>query len=339
MRNLPLVSVIMPAFNVEQYIETAIDSIINQTYESFELLISDDGSNDQTINLINKFSDPRIKLFHNDKNMGHVYTKNKLLSKACGDFITFLDADDFSSTNRLEKLVDEFFKNPRLGLCGSNIVRVFGNTLHYLPELPESDALIKKFGEAAFPAPSAVMISREAYSQIGGYRDFFKGLCYEDHDWISRIVDRFICSNINDHLYFYRFNPTSIGNTKLDTKKLASRDVVNYLKKQRSQRGFDDLQVAKSDSVTLFYEQRLNFFADPKWQYYVELRRLTEVREIARFSLWYKMFLSYPMSLVTYKSLIRIVIPVRSKVECYFRNFYFKTCYGLGLIFSYVKKS
>lgn len=323
MKDNPLISVVMPAFNVEKYIGQAISSIINQTYSNFELLISDDGSVDETISVINSFADSRIKLFHNKKNMGHVYTKNKLLTKASGDFITFLDADDFSLPERLERMLREFLNKPNLGLCGSNVVRVFGDTLNYLPDLPESDEKIKFFGEAAFPAPSAVMISKDVYSMIGGYREFFNGLCYEDHDWISRIVEMYPSININDHLYCYRYNPASIGNVKLDFRKLASRDVVNYLRQQRALHGEDDLQKGSSDLVSIFYEQRLEYYSHQKWEYYVELRRLTELKDMMRFLVWLRMLKSNPLSIVTYKALVRIVVPVRSKLECLFRDGYY----------------
>ncbi|MBU3599656.1 glycosyltransferase family 2 protein [Polynucleobacter sp. 30F-ANTBAC] len=320
MENNSLISVLMPAYNVEKYISQAINSVLSQSYSNFELLIADDGSIDGTVRVIEGFTDSRIKLFHNNKNFGHVYTKNKLLSKASGDFITFLDADDFSSPDRLYRMLHEFLQHPELGLCSSNVVRVFGETYNYLPNLPESCEKIRIAGESAFPAPSAVMISKDIYLRIGGYRNFFDGMCYEDHDWISRIIEMFQSKIINHHLYFYRFNPTSIGNVKFDSRKLAARDIVNYLKQQRAVYGEDDLQAGRIDALSILYQKKLSYYSHKKWKYYIELRRLTELKSKVRFLIWARMFMFYPFSLATYKSLIRIVIPVRSKLECLLRE-------------------
>ena len=81
----------IPAYNVEKYIRQAIDSILNQTYSYFELLIADDASTDTTKQIINAYQkiDPRIKTFHNKKNEGYLLTTNKLFQKCKGDYIAF----------------------------------------------------------------------------------------------------------------------------------------------------------------------------------------------------------------------------------------------------------
>src|SRR5688572_15067752 len=101
------ISVLMAAYNAAPFIGEAIESILNQTYSNLELLIADDASTDNTVKLIRNFNDSRIKLYNNEKNIGHVKTHNKLMLLAEGDFVTFQDADDYSELSRLELQMKE----------------------------------------------------------------------------------------------------------------------------------------------------------------------------------------------------------------------------------------
>jgi teichuronic acid biosynthesis glycosyltransferase TuaG len=107
----PLVSILMPAYNVEQFVLKSIQSIINQTYNNWELLICNDGSIDSSLKEINKINDPRITVFNFEKNQGVVKSRNILFSAAKGELITFQDADDLSMPSRIEKQVQFLKKN------------------------------------------------------------------------------------------------------------------------------------------------------------------------------------------------------------------------------------
>jgi glycosyltransferase involved in cell wall biosynthesis len=99
------VSVIIPVYNAERFIEQAVYSVLNQTFRDFELLIIDDGSTDQSAEIIKQINDPRI-LFFQKANEGQCKTLNYGLEKASGDFIKFLDADDYLNANHLEKMME-----------------------------------------------------------------------------------------------------------------------------------------------------------------------------------------------------------------------------------------
>jgi glycosyltransferase involved in cell wall biosynthesis len=108
---MKLVSVLIPCYNSEIYIQEAIQSILNQTYTNFELIILDDGSNDDTKSIIACFSDPRIILLCENENRGIVYQLNKGIKCAKGEYIARMDADDIAFPNRIEKQVD-FLEDP-----------------------------------------------------------------------------------------------------------------------------------------------------------------------------------------------------------------------------------
>ncbi len=123
----PLVSVIMPAYNAERYIGLAIESILRQTYENLELIIIDDCSQDNTMNIVNQFIDSRIRIFHNKKNQGISYSRNYALEVSQGKYIAIMDDDDVSFDHRLEKQVTFLENNTDIGVVGGRVESIDEN--------------------------------------------------------------------------------------------------------------------------------------------------------------------------------------------------------------------
>lgn len=101
----PQVSVIMPAYNVAPYIETSIRSVLQQTCQDVELLVVDDQSTDETVTIIRRFTDHRVRLLQNERNRGQSYARNWAMEQARGEWLALLDADDWWATERLERLL------------------------------------------------------------------------------------------------------------------------------------------------------------------------------------------------------------------------------------------
>ena len=101
----PFFSVMMPAYNAERYIAFALDSILAQTFEDFEVIVFDDSSKDSTYDIIREYAakDSRIKAFHNEKNMGNCYTRRLALREMTGIYVAFLDSDDIWEPEKLER--------------------------------------------------------------------------------------------------------------------------------------------------------------------------------------------------------------------------------------------
>ncbi|MGZ5273400.1 MAG: glycosyltransferase family 2 protein [Kaistella sp.] len=119
---MPEVSIITPVFNSAKFLEQTFDSVFSQTFTDWEWMITDDKSTDQSVEMIQKLNDSRIKLSVADKNGGAGHARNLSLEKASGRFITFLDADDFWEPNFLEEMV-LFMKNENAELAYSNYAR------------------------------------------------------------------------------------------------------------------------------------------------------------------------------------------------------------------------
>lgn len=119
----PSLAVLMPTYNVASFIEEAIKSILDQTYKDFDFLILDDGSSDNTIEIIKRYQkvDGRIKLFQNEKNEGIIESRNKLFELSDHDYIALMDSDDIAHPQRFQKQLDFLLLNPEYLLVASDI--------------------------------------------------------------------------------------------------------------------------------------------------------------------------------------------------------------------------
>lgn len=123
---MPLISVIMPVYNAEKYVGSAIESILKQTFTDFEFLIFNDGSTDNSKQVIERFKDPRIKLYDYTANYGYVSHLNRGIELATGKYIARMDADDISVPNRFQTQVSYLERHPHVGLCGAWILQFEG---------------------------------------------------------------------------------------------------------------------------------------------------------------------------------------------------------------------
>jgi glycosyltransferase involved in cell wall biosynthesis len=217
-REQPLVSVIIPCYNVSAFIQKAIQSIIDQTYTNLEIWIVDDASTDDTLQKIKAFKDDRIKVLEFKNNTQKIGAVNEVLQKVNGEFIAFQDADDWSEPDRIEQQLKYFESEPGLGVCFTNY-RYVG----YKMELPGKIALTnedlkdeflqfgnKKNKELSPTVCGSMMISKAALQKTGGYHPYFAGRVAEDIHWIYRILKDFKGNTIDKVLYNYRTRQGSL---------------------------------------------------------------------------------------------------------------------------------
>ena len=114
---MPKISVLMSCYNHDKFVGEAIDSVLNQSFKDFELLIIDDNSTDKTFDIVNSFKDPRIKAFRNEKNFGMVFNTNSLIEKSNGEYIAIINSDDSWLPEKLQKQLDFLENNENYGAC------------------------------------------------------------------------------------------------------------------------------------------------------------------------------------------------------------------------------
>jgi glycosyltransferase involved in cell wall biosynthesis len=231
-----LISVLMPAYNCEKFIKQAIDSILNQTYSNFELLIADDCSNDNTKKIIDSYTDPRIKTFHNAENLGYLKASNKLFALCKGEYITFQDADDYAAPARMEKLLNYLNTNPDVDCVGSNTNKVdeHGEEF-YKTNFPQSDAEIRQqfVNYRIVMTGSALMLRKKVIDKVGIYNEYFDRIGSEDSYWYSYILDHYKVANLAEALYYYRANPDSLGAKHTNPKAFVGHQLIVELYNNR----------------------------------------------------------------------------------------------------------
>lgn len=189
MNKKPLISVILPVYNAQNFIKESVASILSQSYNNFELIIINDCSFDQTFSILKSIKDERIKLINNSHNLGVSKTLNIGLKHAQGKYIARCDADDINLPGRFKKQVDFLNKHPGYCLVGSKAIWIDkdGKELDFNYPLVFKDPQIRKniFVRNPFIHPS-VMFRTNLIKELGGYNNFFNGA--EDYDlWFKMI--------------------------------------------------------------------------------------------------------------------------------------------------------
>ena len=227
MNNTPLISVILPVYNAAGYVEESIQSILNQTCENFELIIIDDGSNDNSGGLIKNIKDARIR-FYSQPNMGLAKTLNKGIELANGEFIARQDADDISMPERFEKQIQFLIANPEVNLLGTwaEIFPVKNNVPRFHKH-PANDSELKF--ELFFDCPfvhSSVMLRKECLKTTGYYNPEKTA---EDFDLWARIARSSKVANIPDVLLRYREVAGGLSKAATTTfaNKVAEQSIEN----------------------------------------------------------------------------------------------------------------
>ena len=187
----PLVSVIITVYNKEKHLEASIKSILNQTYTNLEIIIVDDCSTDNSINIISLLNDTRVKKIYNKVNSGCYVSRNIAIKNSIGEYICFHDADDYSVSTRIEKQMNKFFNNSKLLLVGCNMMRTHLDNINYKDneiynEIKktlcniESESCCTSF----FGLPTLI-IKKEVFDKYGLYIE--KRKCM-DIEYIERII-------------------------------------------------------------------------------------------------------------------------------------------------------
>jgi glycosyltransferase EpsE len=213
---MPKISVIMGVYNDDTHIANAIDSILNQTYEDFEFIICDDGSKDQSVNIVNDYmkNDSRIKLLKNEKNLGLAASLNRCIDVAQGEYIARMDSDDVSLPTRFEKQVKFLDENPEIMIVGT-AVDLFDETGIFGERFLNNDySAINVFKENFFVHPT-VMMRKSILIDVNGYTVASYTYRTEDYDlWCKLCEKGYRGYNLNEKLLLYREDKGSFKKRK-----------------------------------------------------------------------------------------------------------------------------
>jgi teichuronic acid biosynthesis glycosyltransferase TuaG len=217
-----LISIIMPAYNCEKYIEESIKSVVEQTYQCWELIVIDDGSSDKTVEIIEKMAnkDNRIKFCQNKHNQGVSATRNRAIALAEGNWIAFLDSDDIWRDDKLKKQINHAQKSSAEFLfTGSSFINEKGEYYQGLFEVPEK-VHYKRLRTHNVISCSSVLIKKRFFEDIKMEKDDM----HEDYAVWLRILKKGIYAyGINEPLLIYRISRNSKSGNKMNTIKMTYR--------------------------------------------------------------------------------------------------------------------
>jgi len=201
----PKISVLIAVHNCYQFIGQALDSIYNQTFQDFELVIVDDASTDKTSEVILKKKDSRTVVYRNDQNLGLTKSLNIGIKLCRGEFVARMDADDISYPQRFEKQIRFFESHPDAIVLGSWCDRIdeAGNKIGAYDTQPtEAEQLKQELLRFNSIAHGTAMVRRYAIVKAGGYREDYKRS--QDHDLWLRLSEIGNLYNLPEHLYALR---------------------------------------------------------------------------------------------------------------------------------------
>lgn len=208
----PLLTVGMPVYNAMPYLPSAVESILQQSFKDFELIIVDDGSTDDSPQYLASLRDTRVRVI-SQNNSGNGAARNRLISEAKGQLFAIMDGDDISMTNRFQLQIGRFAQDSNLVLTGTQFNFLFESKITAAPKVPtDHEQIVKKFlrGSAGM-CHSSLMANTAALKSIAGYRIRGPGL---DYDFVLRLAECGRIENISQCVHNYRIHSNSIVMTR-----------------------------------------------------------------------------------------------------------------------------
>lgn len=263
MNSSPLVSVIIPVYNGEKYIEEAVQSVLNQTYSPIEIIVINDGSTDRTLGILEQFQG-RI-IFRSQTNKGAAESLNLGISLANGKYFARLDADDIARVDRIEKQVIQMEAHEEIGICGSSAVYIDESGAPiYKKRMPRS--YLEILWKSLFTSPfisSSVMVRMK---NIKGNRITHKSELQpsEDYGFWSEILKISEGINIDYQLINYRVHQNSASSTRKDLQeknqvRIARENIKYQTGLDLSETDVSDLCALTSMDAGKYKFKKINF--------------------------------------------------------------------------------
>lgn len=248
---VPELSIVMPVYNSEQFIKQAVESLLSQSFDDFELIIVDDGSTDGSAEMISGFRDERIRLLENEAKRGIVFSRNRGLAEAKGKFIAPFDSDDVAMPEKFVKQIDYLKKHSEIGMIGSWAV-IIDQTGQPTGKKWKLNARMKHIPAIMlfrnYFVQSAVVLRREVIPR-GGYTCGFDII--DDYKMWWDILKKSGGWNYPEYLVKYRIHKSSV--TQSDRNRMLERErriydtVFSELGIRLSDEQFGSLMMIKND--------------------------------------------------------------------------------------------
>ncbi len=306
----PLFSVVIPLYNKEAYISSALNSVLHQTIDNFEIIVVDDGSTDSSLKIVQSFTDPRLKIF-TKKNGGVSEARNFGITKAHSEYIGLLDADDKWDSDFLEEMKALIEKYPACGLYASAFKRLKPNkTIIIGKNVPEG--IIDDFFKVKFlhdaPCASAIVIRKKVFDEVGGFPVGMIG-GEDDYTWAK------IAGN-----HGVAFTPKALVLVNATSSSLAWRlGKMDYCKES-----WFDFYVEGAFYRNEFIAKKA-IYAGIRYAYNLHQRKSSEIEKLTQYNIlskkhWRKLYL---LNRIPYRGIIlwKFMWPYYQKVKYWLLKF------------------
>jgi glycosyltransferase involved in cell wall biosynthesis len=253
-----LISIITPTYNREAFLPAAIESVLAQSYKEFELIIVDDGSTDNSRELINAYADkdPRVKYLYQE-NQRQSVARNYALSIAKGDFICFLDSDNYWPHDKLEKSLKAFEQHPEADIVYGDCITIDeqGNELHRNNMRRYSGSIAALLLKDNFVSMNTTMTRRKCFNEMGGMSG--KRRVADDYDLWLKFSARYRFQYIPEFLAYYRVMENQISSNKKLRFETNEKIILDFLA------AYPDAvsEYEKKAGLTAFYTRKARHYA------------------------------------------------------------------------------
>jgi len=225
-KKVPKVSVIIPTYNRAQLVGRAIRSVLNQTYQDFETIVVDDGSTDNTEEVVKSFNDSRIRYIRHEENRGGSAARNTGIRAARGEYVAFLDSDDEWLLEKLEEQIALFRKNPECGAVYTKRLIFDNGKIKIVPQDQQEGWILKPLLRSnVVGTTSSVVVKRQCFDKVGLFDE--RLLSSQDWDMWIRIAKHFTFRAIPKPLIKYHARHGPQISTNLDAVLQGRVAIIN----------------------------------------------------------------------------------------------------------------
>jgi len=294
--NAPLISIITPAYNRGKFIGDAIESVIHQNYPFFEHIIVDDGSTDNTRELVRQYQkrEPRI-FYYYQENQGQSAARNNALARSKGVFVCFLDSDDYWLPGKIEESLAVFDKHPEFDVVYGDCFTVneYGEIISRRNIKRYSGRIAATLLRDNFISMSTTMVRRRCFDEMGGMSS--KRKVADDYDLWLRFASKYLFYYLPEYLACYRISKNQISSDTPRRFKVNEEIILAFLEEYPEAVPWKEAKI----NLSRFYARKARFFS-----------RAGDKR-----TAWNAIFNAFkyaPSSMLVWRGVFRVIYPQRN---------------------------